>query len=171
MKTPWYFLLIGSAVICCGSGAASQVDELIDNARGKGPDALLRDARKILQIDPHCGDAYAMIGCVEYLRRDYVEAIRDFSKAVQLHPKRKFWLTTARNYGYHSYIEQGNWKAALSECDECLKLEPEPRVANDAALLCKKLSDREGYIKYKALAKKYRQNPSPGQTRIFVPLD
>jgi len=155
MKQMRYLGLLFAAVICCGAGQ-SEIPALLQEAQLASPAVTKKIADKILAIDPNSGDGYALEGFVKYSAKDIPGAIKDLTKAISLHPKDKFYLRSALNYRYHCYIALNDWKKALADCVECLTLEHSFGVANDAALLCKKTGDDQGFTKYQQLASQYK---------------
>jgi tetratricopeptide (TPR) repeat protein len=145
-------LLVG--LICCGAGQPS-VDGLLKQAKFAPPEKAKELADKILAIDPKNGDAYAIRGYCKFFTGDYDGSIKDCTKAISLHPKDPFYARSALNYRYHCYIQQEDWKDAMTDCLATLKIEHTPGVAHDAALLCTKVGDKAGASKYEQLCATY----------------
>ena len=87
-----------------------------------------------------------------FRRQDSAGGASDNAKAIKLNSKNSTYLAEALNLRYHSYIAEQDWKKALPSCLECLKVEPTRDVAHDASLICKKMNDYPGFVKYGKLA-------------------
>jgi len=166
MKPMRTFGLFFAGLICCGAGN-SKVDALLKQAQFAPPEIAKKLADKVLALDPKCGDAYALEGYAKYCNKDFPGAINDCTRAIDLHPKDLFYFRTALNYRYHCYIESKDWKKALADCIECLKVEHTVGVARDAALLCKKTGDYSGFTKYCQLCSQYQNERSGRRQELF----
>jgi len=132
--------LIVAGIACCGAGN-TEVDALLSHSMLVSIPEAARVADEVLKKDANSGDAYALRGFVKYSTHDVRGAIIDCTTAIKSHPRKRNNLRTAYNFRYHSYIELGQWKEALADCLECLKIRQNAKCAHDAAILCHRVGD------------------------------
>jgi tetratricopeptide (TPR) repeat protein len=147
--------LVLAALLCCGAGSSSAVDELIRSAMGAKGALRYSLIDKALKTDPQSGDAYFSRGLFKYIDHDYTGAIKDFETAINLHPRR--WLINTLNYRYHAYLKLGRWQEALDACIACEQAGHEATAASDAAKLCRKLERSKDAKRYDEIAEEDHQ--------------
>ena len=125
----------GKAVI----GNPAQIFQRGQDALGRGNlDEAERDFRRVLEIDPQAGAAYANLGVVYMRRKQWAKALRELKKAQTLMPQ----VAGVRlNIGL-AYYRQNEFLQAIPEFEAVVRAQPDAQQARYLLGQCYFFGDR-----------------------------